>query len=128
MITNNSLNGDNLITRRLIPGGGGKSVNGPTIKGIYNIVIKRGGNVVSGVSINKGRSEPVEKQQEKKQKVDKNRYNELRGVIKSLGEDDTLEVTVGKLITTGRDKGSLATNTVAELSFNVEKLLGTKLG
>ena len=67
LITDNSYDGKNLETRRIIIGDDGRTkgtVQGPTVKGVYNIIVKRGDKVVSGVTPSAGKSEPQAKAQQ----------------------------------------------------------------
>lgn len=124
MLTDNSFRGNTLETRRLIVGDDGRtkgSVQGPTITGIYNITVTRNGKPVSGVTPEKGRTEPEAKKQAKQKDVSRDRYEDISNELKSFNEDDRMLITTGKLITKGRDRGSLARNTVTEITLEVVK-------
>lgn len=126
IITSNAYDGSNLDTLRLIigkDGDGSKTVNGPTIKGVFNILVKRDGKSISSVTTEKGRNPATGKKQKKKQQQHSNRFDDIEKELSTLGVDDILSITTGKLITTGRDKGSLAKNTVTEFKFRVSKML-----
>jgi hypothetical protein len=125
LITHNSFDGSNLHTQRIITNDEGRTsgtVKGPTVKGVYNIIVKRNGNVVSGVTPSTGRNEPEGKKQKAKKNLAQDRYDDLTNQLKQFDVDDVIEITTGKVITTGKDKGSLAKNTITNIKLKVEKL------
>lgn len=127
IITNNSYDGKDLETMRMIIGKDGRktgTVKGPTIKGVYNIIVKRGDKIVTGVTPDSGRPKDQEKDQEQAKAEFEYRRDDIFSVFKNLEDGDVVEITTGKVITKGTDKGSLAKNSVTTITLKSEGMLG----
>lgn len=127
LITSNSFDGKNLTTSRLVIGDDNKTkrtTKGPTIKGVYSIIIKRGDQIVSGVTPETGRPKDQQKSQEKAQDEFESRHEDIFSVFKELNEGDVIEITTGKVIRKGVDKGSLAKNSITTIKLKSEGISG----
>lgn len=125
IITNTSFEGNTLNTTFVYKNpktGEEKTTAGPKAKGVYGMVIKRGNQIITSVTPESGRPEKQAKSQEKAKDKSEQRREELVSVLRDADVDDILELTTGKLITKGRDKGSLAKNTVTTIEFIVKKV------
>lgn len=130
VFTNNSFDGANLTTHRLVIGDDGRTkrtIKGPTINGVYSIVIKRGDEIVSGVSPSQGRPEPQAKTQSKVHTDFEERKTEIINSFKGFTEGEVMEIKTGKLIASGKDKDSIAKNTITSITLHVEKVTDTLL-
>ncbi len=129
IITDNSLDGNTLNTNMVYrnkEGGSEKTVVKP-LKGIFAIIIKRGNQIVTSATPGAGGSDrpgKTKKSQEKEKDQTENRHAEIFSVFKKLEEDDVIEITTGKIITKGVDKGSLAKNTITTIKLRSEGLTG----
>jgi len=127
VITNTSYDGKNLETIRLVKDKNNKpttKINGPTIKGVYSFIVKRGDKIITSVTPQTGRSTELEKNQKKSKAEFETRRSEIFSVFDKLTEGDIVEITTGKLITKGLDKGSLAKNTITTINFICQGLHG----
>jgi len=127
IITDNSYNGKNLDTMRMVIGDDGKkkrTVKGPTIKGVYNIIIKRGDKIVTGVTPDNGRPKDKEQDQEKAKSQFERRREDIFSEFNNLDTGDVIEITTGKVITKGADKGSLAKNSITTIKLKSEGEMG----
>jgi len=127
IITDNSYDGRNLSTMRMVIGDDGKkktTVKGPTIKGVYNIIVKRGDKIVTGVTPNNGRPKDKEEDQESDNSQFKIRRDDIYSAFKDMKDGDVIEITTGKVITKGVDKGSLAKNSITSIKLKSEGLMG----
>lgn len=127
IITSNSFNGNTLSTHFVYKNpktGEEKTTKGKDVTGVYGMVIKRGNQIVTSVTPDSGRPKPQEKSQEKAQDEFENRKDDLVQTFNELEVGDVLEITTGKLITKGLDKGSLAKNTITKITLKVESTDG----
>jgi hypothetical protein len=128
-ITNNSFDGSNLHTFRLVMSDDNRTkrtTKGPIVKGVYNIIVLRDGATVTSVTPSAGRNDSQSTKVKDKTQEFKQRYDELYSDISQINEGEIMSITTGKLITSGKDKGSLAKNTITTLKFYVKKK-GAKL-
>ena len=127
IITNNSYDGNNLDTMRIILGNDGRqkrTVKGPTIKGVYNIIVKRGNKIITGVTSDNGRPKDLENKQNDSKVEFEHRRNDIFNEFNKLNIGDVIEITTGKIISKGSDSGSLAKNSITTIRLKSEGITG----
>lgn len=125
IITGNSFDGSTLTTDRVVYDKDGKEVRttkGPTVKGVYSIIIMRNGNILTSVTPSKGRPDKQEKSQQAHHEKFEERKEDILKTLNELDAGDIMEITTGKLITKGKDSGSLAKNTITIIKLKVESV------
>jgi len=126
IITDNSLDGSILNANMVYKNqeGGKEKTTVKQLKGVFGILIKRGDKIVTSATPDTGRPNKQKKSQEKGNDETESRHTEIFSAFEKMEEGDVIEITTGKVITNGKDKGSLAKNSITTIKLKHEGLTG----